>query len=207
MITYYSKMNTPILNTIHSFWLSFDKWAENKNMVWRIVLMAILFLVSFQMIIRENHWCIFSGINLGIHEVGHLMFRFFGEFLYFLGGTILQCAAPVISLTVLMRIPDFFGIPFCGVWLASNFYNVGVYVADARDMALPLVSVGGGDACHDWNYLLSQAGLLHFDRFFGGIFSVAAFFCSCFSLSLGCYMVFRMKHPYRQPKAYIDRLY
>ena len=45
-------------------------------------------------------------------------------------------------------------------WIGQNFWNISVYVKDARSMELPLV--GGG--YHDWNYLLDAVGLLHRDQ-------------------------------------------
>jgi hypothetical protein len=55
-------------------------------------------------------------------------------------------------------------------WTGQNLFNISVYVRDARAMALPLVSVGGGeDTIHDWNYLLSHTGLLRWDRQVGAL--------------------------------------
>src|SRR5207253_2494489 len=47
------------------------------------------------------------------------------------------------------RQPDWFAVTFSGAWLATNLYGVATYVADAREMDLPLVTVGGGEPGHD----------------------------------------------------------
>lgn len=48
---------------------------------------------------------------------------------------------------------------FCSFWFFENFLYIGVYMADARDQALPLV--GSGD--HDWYILFEKWGLLSQD--------------------------------------------
>src|SRR5262249_30280440 len=52
--------------------------------------------------------------------------------------------------------PQPVGTAACVWWIGENLVNVSVYMADARDLALPLV--GGGD--HDWNELFYRFGLL-----------------------------------------------
>jgi hypothetical protein len=48
-------------------------------------------------------------------------------------------------------------------WVAQNFWNISVYVKDARAEELPLV--GGGE--HDWAYLLGRLGWLPYDQIIG----------------------------------------
>jgi len=115
---------------------------------------------------------IFKGINLGIHEIGHIVFSVFGHFIMMAGGTILQCLAPVISIFLFYRQRDFFAIAICFGWLATNLFDVATYVADARAMALPLVSPFGVEAAHDWHYLLGELGILKLDRFLGGLIRI-----------------------------------
>ncbi len=107
---------------------------------------------------------IFSAINLGIHEIGHILWRPLGEFMYFLGGSLTQCLAPVVSVLVFYRQRDFFGIAFCFGWLSTNLHEVSVYVDDARARALPLVTPGGGEPVHDWFFLLTRLGMLEMDH-------------------------------------------
>ena len=106
---------------------------------------------------------IFHGINLGIHELGHVIFSPFGEFIEILGGTIAQVSAPIISMLMfLFYQEDLFGASFCLAWLSTNLFSVATYVADARTMSLPLVGLGP-NPMHDWNYILSRLGLLNYD--------------------------------------------
>lgn len=128
--------------------------------------------VGVQQFMAPVEYCsIFGGINLGIHEGGHLLFRIFGEFICVAGGTLAQLGAPLISMFIFLKQRDYFGIAFCFGWLSTNLVNVGVYMADAQDMILPLVTVGGGGenqvVGHDWRYLFTKLGLLEHDKTIG----------------------------------------
>jgi hypothetical protein len=110
---------------------------------------------------------LFAGIDLGIHEAGHLLFASCGRFLLVAGGTILQLAAPIAAGVVLLRRGDRFGVAFATAWLGINLIEVSVYLSDARAQALPLVTVGGGEPQHDWTYLLGRLGVLRHDLAIG----------------------------------------
>ena len=116
-----------------------------------------------------NSW--FAPLNLCIHEGGHLLMRQLGnELLHVAGGTALQLAAPIISMFILLRHGEAFGIPFCLGWLSTNLIGVGVYMADARACELPLVTAEGGDGSdtiRDWTWLFGHFGLLHLDTTIG----------------------------------------
>lgn len=100
-------------------------------------------------------------MNLAFHEAGHLFLIPFGSTLHYLGGTLGQLAVPaLLGGCFLLRPPTRpLGAAFCAWWTGENFVNISVYMADARDLALPLV--GGGD--HDWNELFYRFGLLGTD--------------------------------------------
>ncbi len=96
-------------------------------------------------------------VNLAFHEAGHLLFRFGGETLTVLGGTLLQLIVPaglIAHFLLWQRQP--FGAALCVWWLGESLANVSRYMADARALELPLV--GGGE--HDWTTLFYQFGLL-----------------------------------------------
>jgi hypothetical protein len=57
------------------------------------------------------------------------------------------------------------GTAFCAFFFFENFLYISVYMADARAMALPLVTAGDSDFVeHDWNFIFSQLGVLQYDR-------------------------------------------
>jgi len=111
------------------------------------------------------------------------------------GGTILQLAAPLASAIMFIRQPDYFALCFCGVWLSTNLYNVARYVEDARTQVLPLVTVGGGDAIHDWHYLLSRMNILSWDTTIATFIRIVAFISMWGSIAAGIWMLWLMARP------------
>lgn len=147
----------------------------------------------------ESYRSIFDSINLGIHELGHYLFSYFGQFLHVAGGTIAQCMAPVLSGVMFFRQRDYFAISVCLFWLGTNLAYVSVYMADARALRLPLVSPGmgvlppgDGGVLHDWNHLLGVTGLLPYDTAVATLVEVVAVGFMLAGLGLGAWLMLRM---------------
>lgn len=134
-----------------------------------------------------------GGLNLGIHELGHLVFSPFGIFISILGGTFFQVSAPVISMLNFYRQNDFFAISICFGWLSINFFEISRYLADARAMNLPLVSaMGAGNPIHDWNYILNRMGILQYDTVLAVTLICAAVISIIICLLLGSWLLWLM---------------
>src|SRR5512134_168055 len=89
-------------------------------------------------------------VDLVIHEAGHLFFSWFGEFLQIAGGTVAQLFVPAAFTVYFHLRRELFSSAVTLFWCGQNLFNISVYIKDAQDMALPLVSVGGGnDVIHD----------------------------------------------------------
>lgn len=105
----------------------------------------------------SSAWSFIDYANLPFHEAGHIFFSPFGSTLHILGGTLGELLVPALLGAYFLfkdhRPP---GAAFCLWWLGENFTYIARYMADARDLELPLV--GGGD--HDWNELFYRFGLL-----------------------------------------------
>ena len=117
-------------------------------------------------------------INLPFHEAGHIVFRPFGAVLTSLGGSLGQLLMPLICLFVLwFKTKDAFGAGVCAWWLAENLLDIAPYINDARELALPLLGGNFGDTSpygfHDWEFILSETGLLHLDHTFASIAHVS----------------------------------
>jgi hypothetical protein len=103
-------------------------------------------------------------VFIPIHEGGHLLFRFFGEFLMVCGGTLLQLGVPLMLATVFIFQRQILGTAFCIFFFFEQFLPVATYMADARAQELPLLTVGDSDdVIHDWNYLFGRLHLLDHD--------------------------------------------
>ncbi len=108
-------------------------------------------------------------VNLPFHEAGHILFRPFGAFITSLGGTLGQLLMPSICVVVLLfKTRDPFGASVALWWLGENFLDIAPYINDARAGQLPLLGGNFGHSApygfHDWQYLLTESGLLHYDH-------------------------------------------
>lgn len=145
--------------------------ARGKVWWYRAPLLVPLGWILFQHVKAKDYSSIFGGLNLAIHEGGHLLFVWSGnDFLTVSGGTVLQCLCPVFAGIMFYRQKDFFAITVALFWLGTNFAHIAPYAADARAQLLPLVSPFPGAPGHDWNYLLGTLGLLRQDHVIGNAF-------------------------------------
>ena len=132
---------------------------ENQRLG-RLLLTGALAIYGVPCLLRPESGGFLDAVDLAIHETGHLVFAPFGEFLGFLGGTLFQLALPAAFVVYFWQRADRHAASVALWWVAQNFWNVSVYVRDARAQALPLV--GGGE--HDWAYLLGRLGWLQYDQ-------------------------------------------
>ncbi len=157
--------------------------------------MLLFFIYTGVRLLIDPAYCsIFSGADLGVHEFGHILFGFAGQFIAVAGGTIAQLAAPLICAVMFWRQPDYFALTLTGVWLAVNLYGIAVYAADAPILALPLVTVGGGngEVYHDWEYMLSTLGILGWSSAIAFTIRLFAFIFMWGSIAAGGWMIWQM---------------
>lgn len=134
---------------------------KNKSINWgRIIITIVVTLYMLFYLNSLSEWHFIDNVNLIFHEAGHIIFGFFGEFIKFLGGTLMQLLIPAIFSVYFFRKGDNFSASLLLFWLGQNFLNVSVYAGDALSMELPLL--GGGSVIHDWNYLLSTINILKY---------------------------------------------
>lgn len=121
----------------------------------------VLFLIYA---LRSNSgFLLIDNANLVVHEAGHLLFGWFGETIGIYGGTLLQLLVPFALAASFAWRRHTAGTAFCAFFFFENFLYVATYMADARAQELPLVSVDGEAADHDWARIFSGLGLLQHD--------------------------------------------
>ena len=103
-------------------------------------------------------WHLIDGVNLVIHEAGHIVFSAMGEFLMIAGGSLFQVIMPLLFVGYFVYQRQFYSASLVLFWVGESILNVSVYVADSLALQLPLL--GGSDSMHDWNYLLSSLNML-----------------------------------------------
>jgi hypothetical protein len=155
----------------------FDRLAERLPFLqildepWRPVPRALLILASafyVVFLLQAAHgsgpFLMIDLVFVPIHEGGHLLFRWFGEFLAVAGGTILQLAVPVMLGLYFAFQRQILGTTFCFFFFFEQFLPISNYMADARAQELPLLTVGDSDdVIHDWNYLFGKFHVLDHD--------------------------------------------
>lgn len=103
-------------------------------------------------------WHLIDGVNLVIHEAGHLVFSPLGEFLMIAGGSLFQAIMPALFVGYFWYNSKYYSAALVLFWVGESLLNVSVYAGDSLALQLPLL--GGGDSIHDWNYLLTSLNLL-----------------------------------------------
>ena len=154
---------------------------QNLTVPARIGLTVLLAIYGTTIIVDPGRFPLIDNVNLAIHETGHLVFGFLGEFIRYLGGTIMQLLVPAAFVVHFARRGDRYGASTMVWWVGQNCWNISVYVKDARAQVLPLL--GGGE--HDWAYLLSRIGLLQQDQAVGNFIFFVGIVLFVASIGLG----------------------
>lgn len=154
--------------------LNSSSWPARR--ILRVAAVTLLALYGIA-ILRDPGFTLIDNVNLPIHETGHIVFSAFGELITALGGTLFQLIVPAVFVGYFLKRRDQFAASVALWWVAENFWNIAVYVADAQEQALPLV--GGGE--HDWAFILAELDVLQQDariaamvRFTGTLLFVVA---------------------------------
>jgi hypothetical protein len=135
------------------------------------VFLSALFLAQIIFFPKEpvlKDWTFLSSsihsVNLVFHEAGHVLFAVFGnQTLTILGGSLNQLLIPLIVLITFFYKRDTAGAVFALFWFFGNFLDVGIYMADARFLKLPLIG-GLGMEAHDWRNLFNRFDLWSVDQ-------------------------------------------
>lgn len=156
-------------------WRPLPRWAI---LAW--LAFYVLFLIyTFSM---HGGFLFIDLANLVVHEGGHNLFGWFGPTLGLWGGTLLQWLVPLLLAAYFFRERQAAAFVFCMFFFFENWLYTATYMADARALALPLVTTGDSDYVeHDWNTIFSSFGVLPYDtriaaivRFLGWCGMVAA---------------------------------
>ena len=146
-------------------------WQSEDDRAWqplsRVGLAGwLLFYVVFLAYAFSKHgdFLFVDSANLVVHEGGHLLFGWLGPTLGLWGGTILQWLVPLLLAAYFYTQRQTAAFVFCAFFFFENWLYTATYMADARAMDLPLVTVGDPDFVeHDWHAIFSSLGVLQQD--------------------------------------------
>jgi hypothetical protein len=105
-----------------------------------------------------TQWHLIDGVNLVIHEAGHVVFSPFGEFIGVAGGSLFQVIVPAVFVGYFAWHEKYYSAALTLFWVGESILNVSVYAGDSLALQLPLL--GGQDSIHDWNFMLERLGML-----------------------------------------------
>jgi hypothetical protein len=116
-----------------------------------------------------------DNVDLPVHETGHLLFRVLGEFMGIAGGSLFQVIFPAVFVGYFIWQRSYYSAAIVLLWVGQSILNVWVYASDAVVMQLVLTSgwTGAEGSFHDWNYLLTETGLLGSTKTIAGLIRFA----------------------------------
>ncbi|MFZ0739434.1 MAG: hypothetical protein WCA98_02085 [Candidatus Acidiferrales bacterium] len=147
----------PVLETLEEDWSGVPRWALGAWLVFYAIFL-------FQAMRGSGLFLMIDLVFVPIHEGGHLLFSYFGEFLHIAGGTLLQLLVPALLAGYFAFQRQLQGTAFCLFFCFEQLLPVATYMADARAQELPLLTAGDPEfVIHDWNWLFGHLGVLNHD--------------------------------------------
>ncbi len=123
----------------------------SRLLAWRYVagIVACAYFGYFPFV-QDRRVPLLGWVDLGFHELGHMLTYPFPDVVTALMGSVTQVAVPLgLAAYFVFRHKDRLGVALCLAWAGASAYDAAVYIADAPYQRLPLI---GGD--HDWAFLL-----------------------------------------------------
>ena len=129
----------------------------------KLVFAAVLSLYFLWIAFTPLNGSFLDLVDLPIHETGHLLFRPFGEVMMVAGGSLFQIIVPAVFVGYFIWHEKNYSAAVVLFWVGQSVLNVFVYANDAAAMQLVLTSglTGSEGSFHDWNYLLTETGLIN----------------------------------------------
>jgi len=146
-------------------WAAFRKTEWRPVPGWALRMWVMFYILFLGYVFRSHGGFLFIDLaNLVVHEGGHLLFGWFGPTLGVWGGTLLEWLVPFLLAAYFFTQRQTSAFAFCGFFFFENWLYTATYMADARAMALPLVTTGDSDYVeHDWNTIFTSLGVLEYD--------------------------------------------
>ena len=114
-------------------------------------------VIGYFPFVQHRRVPLLGGVDLGFHELGHMLTYLFPDVITALMGSAFQVAIPLgLAAYFGLRRRDLLAAGLCMAWAGASAVDVSVYIADAPLQRLPLI---GGS--HDWAYLLGPAAFGH----------------------------------------------
>jgi hypothetical protein len=108
-------------------------------------------------LVKNDQTPIFVYLNIAVHEIGHVLFRPFGELTMLIMGSGFEVLFPfAVGVVFLIRKRDLVSTAVSWGWSASALASAATYIADADDGRLALLGATGPDTAGDWERILGE---------------------------------------------------
>ncbi len=155
---------------LHDVWTS--DWLPIPRIATVCTLVCLLWFCWYEVGKRGGDFLFLDWGNLIIHEAGHPLFSWLGDFMGAAGGTLLQLLVPFLLAMgfYVRRQPVGYAIFLMVLW--ENLIYVSWYMSTARSLEGQFVAIGSGGGMdgseidpnmHDWHNMFSRLGLLQYD--------------------------------------------
>jgi hypothetical protein len=125
--------------------------------------LVICAVYGWHAFVRDTQVPVLEYLDVAVHEVGHLLFRPFGELVMLIMGSGFQVMFPLVAgLAFAVWKRNWIAWGICWAWSANACADAARYIADAPRGELALLGAGP-DALGDWALIL---GPEHFDKLF-----------------------------------------
>jgi hypothetical protein len=121
-------------------------------------------LWGFFAFVKHTEMPIFMFLDIAVHEVGHMLFRPFGELVMLIMGSGWEVAFPfLMGIVFILWKRDFIAWGVCWAWSANSMADASRYIYDATRGELALLGGTGPDTMGDWERIL---GPEHLDKLY-----------------------------------------
>ena len=114
-------------------------------------------------LVENDQTPVFVYLNIAVHEIGHVLFRPFGELTMLIMGSGFEVLFPLLVGVYFLVKKDLVATSVSLGWAASALASAATYIADADDGRLALLGAAGPDSAGDWERIL---GVEFFDKVF-----------------------------------------
>lgn len=141
-------------------------WCAQKraNLVGYFVVVLVGLFLAYRVYTRDySHMFPTSFLDLGIHELGHILTRFLGNAISIPMGTVAQWALPTFVVWKFLNQREYIGVGFSLLWLAHSITYSQWYCQDAARGVTHEIQgrdIFGGEWIHDYYYMLTHTGLI-----------------------------------------------
>lgn len=176
-----------------------DDYVKNKTWYWYLpfwLLGLYLFIRLFSFELGEPAPSFFISIaqsfNFMLHELAHLVTALLPSLITASAGSGSELLLGLGLIVTAFWTRSYFASLFCFLWFMLAAFATADYIADARSQTLPLISFGGSDPTHDWNFILDKLGLLQHDTLISGLVRSAGTLAGVFGLTFSAWLLVRI---------------